>query len=391
MEISSLDIVFFCWLTAFVTLSVGMLSGVWLRRRRFGEPQRLSHWPDVSIIKPIKGETFDLVTSLTSFLNQDYPGFLELIVVTEKGDESAAGVVDAIRQRSPDSNIVAIEAEVEDDFSAKVSSLRAGCRQARGDILVFSDADVRVSDALLRRAASELADSNVGVATCPVLFEGGTGLGAVLNRLMVNVDVLAFMLVSDQLNRLDVMSGGVMAFRRETVDGLDVLNRLSGRLLDDVDLARMVVRSGLRVKILDEFARITQPHLGWSEWSTAYHRWSLGYRISKPLAFWLTPLVHWLPVAVTYILLAALGWAAPEGALILTVSALLVRCLFAATMFTWTGQSPLLASLKPLADVGALMIWFKACLCTSTEWAGWCYRLNRKGQVIRKRETGRVV
>ena len=67
----------------------------WLANQRLStEHSQLDTWPDVAIVIPARNEQGVITPTLTSLQNQDYPGYLSIIVVD---DNSEDGTVDDIK------------------------------------------------------------------------------------------------------------------------------------------------------------------------------------------------------------------------------------------------------------------------------------------------------
>ena len=137
-----------------------------LARRRPGRYR--GHTPSVSILKPVRGADPGFHEALRSNASQDYPDFEILFGVADPGDP-AIPVIERVAREFPRRSIRWIRTHPTTP-NAKVGSLMEIAPEARGTVLVVSDADIRVPDGYLRDVVAPLADPSVGLVTC-----GGRG------------------------------------------------------------------------------------------------------------------------------------------------------------------------------------------------------------------------
>src|SRR5213593_4817996 len=111
--------------------------------------------PSLSIVVPARDEAASIGRALGSLLAQDYPD-LEVIAVD---DRSADGTGDVLRDLAArDSRLLAVRV---DDLPAgwlgKNHALWRGAERARGEWLLFTDADVIFAQGALRHAVAYAA------------------------------------------------------------------------------------------------------------------------------------------------------------------------------------------------------------------------------------------
>lgn len=107
-------------------------------------------WPSLSIIIPACNEAEYIESALTTLLAQDYP-LLEIIVVNDRSTDATGRIIE--RMATQDSRIRVIHIDrLPEDWLGKVHALHRGVQQARGDWLLFSDADIHFAPGMLRRA-----------------------------------------------------------------------------------------------------------------------------------------------------------------------------------------------------------------------------------------------
>src|SRR5207237_2172717 len=116
--------------------------------------------PGVSILRPLKGTDPEMYESLRSHCVQDYPEY-EILFGGSEADDPALKFVKRLKQEFPEQAIRTLVCEQRLGTNMKVSNLAQMAREAKYDILVVSDSDIRVPSDYLRRVVAPLSDSNV--------------------------------------------------------------------------------------------------------------------------------------------------------------------------------------------------------------------------------------
>ncbi len=112
--------------------------------------------PPITILKPVKGPEPADYESFASFCRQEYPRY-QLLFGTMEPDDPIVGMVERLRGEFPDREIDLVVCGEELGANRKVSNLRNMEREARCDILLISDADMRVAPDYLCRVSQPLA------------------------------------------------------------------------------------------------------------------------------------------------------------------------------------------------------------------------------------------
>ncbi|HET7341272.1 MAG TPA: glycosyltransferase, partial [Methylomirabilota bacterium] len=136
--------------------------------RRPPRPRRPAH-PSLSVIVAAYNEAGCIRAKLDSTLAQRYPERrLEVVVVS---DGSTDGT-DALVTAHPDPRVRLIRQEPRAGTS---SALNRGVLAARGDVLVFTDANAMFAPDALARLAAPFGDPRVGLVSGQGLYTGATG------------------------------------------------------------------------------------------------------------------------------------------------------------------------------------------------------------------------
>ena len=98
---------------------------------------------------------------------QDYPEYEILFGVHRPNDPAVAVVEKIIAEFSGRISARLIITGESPIPNAKAFSLNRMVREARFDVLVMSDSDVRVTPSLLSHLAQEFQDDRVGLISCP--------------------------------------------------------------------------------------------------------------------------------------------------------------------------------------------------------------------------------
>lgn len=333
------------------------------------------HTPPISVLKPLSGLDDGLEENLRSFFEQDYPNF-EILFAVRQADDPAVAVVERLRAAYPRVRSRLITTGEPPYPNAKVFSLDCMLAEARHDLVVMSDSDVRVAPSMLRVLAAEFNDPAVGLATCPYRAVPGPSPWSTLEALGLNTEFLSGVLVARMLEGMKFALGPTIAARRETLARIGGFSRLKDYLAEDFVMGQLAAAAGYRV-ILSSFViehRIGAQRLG----ANLRHRlrWNRSTRRSRPwgyvgqvftnplppaLLLWAAAPGLWWVAALTALLRAAAGWAV-AGAVLRDP---LTRRLW------W---------LVPLQDAASFLAWVAGFFGSTITWRGRRYRVLPDGR-----------
>src|SRR5277367_4063285 len=104
--------------------------------------------PPVSCLKPIKGLDIDAYENYASFCRQDYPEY-EIVFCVDPGDP-ALPLLEKLIRDFPEQQIRLLFGSGRDAVNDKVARLVRLTKEAKYDIFVITDGDVRVKPDYLR-------------------------------------------------------------------------------------------------------------------------------------------------------------------------------------------------------------------------------------------------
>ncbi len=241
------------------------------------------YFPPVSILKPIRGLDREAYENYASFCRQDYPEFEILFCVTDDSDPA----VPVIRKLIADFPQRPIRLLVGSDplgASDKVNKLCRMAREARNEVVIVSDSDVRVEPGFLRAVAAPFADAGVGGVTC--LYRGLTdgGFAADLEALGNSADFAPGVLVAWILGggKFDFMLGAVMATTKKHLAEIGGFESLADYFCDDYELGNRLAARGRRVELSRFPVDIVYPRETLAEAFRHQLRWNLSIRFSRP-------------------------------------------------------------------------------------------------------------
>ena len=111
--------------------------------------------PFVSVIVPARNEAHNIAACVRSLGASDYPGF-EVIVVDDRSDDGTGAVARAVETGRAARKIVVDGAPVPHGWFGKQWACWQGVQEARGEILLFTDADTLHGELLMARAVAGL-------------------------------------------------------------------------------------------------------------------------------------------------------------------------------------------------------------------------------------------
>lgn len=214
----------------------------WNRR-----PASVDGDPRVTIIVPARNESADIEATLTRLLALDYDNY-EVVAVNDRSTDNTGAIMDRVAS-SPNARgrlkIVHVK-ELPTGWLGKTHAMWSAAREAKGEWVLFTDADVMFKPAALRRA---VAYAEAEPADHVVLFPKMT-MTKPGERMMIAFFQTLFMFghrpwkVANP-NTDDHM--GVGAFnmvRRKAYESVGTYQRLRMEVLDDMKLGKVIKKAG---------------------------------------------------------------------------------------------------------------------------------------------------
>ena len=371
-------------LLGIVQALVGLAAVV--RFRRPGAPKvREASLPPVSVLKPLHGDEPGLEAALRSFCRQRYPAF-QLVFGVQDAADPALPVLRRILAGFPSLDSALVIDPTPHGINPKVANLVNMLPQARHDILIVADSDMRVREDYLARVVAALQVEGVGLVT--TLYSGlptVRGLVARLGATRITHGFLPAVLLARGLGRQDCL-GGTMALRRSVLDEIGGFAAFVGYLADDAALGREIIRLGLKVELARTVPRTSIAETRLAALIAHELRWDRTMRSLAPLGFALSAIQH--PIA--WALLAILLSGAAVWAWLLLALAWAARALVAVAIDRALGRpEPNPFWLLPLRDALSLGLQVASFLGDRVDWQGQTLRVDRWADVSLRGSQGR--
>jgi len=206
--------------------------------------------PLVSVIVPARNEAVNIETCVGSLAASTYPDF-EIIVVDDQSADDTAEQARAVGLGNARRLEVVRGAELPSGWLGKPWACWQGARAARGEVLLFTDADTIHGPDLLTRAVAELQDTRADVVT----ILGRQIMGSFWERLVQPQIFLMLLLRFAHVERAvasgrwrdAIANGQFLLFTREAYDALGGHQAVQGEVVEDLMLAQRIVRRGRRL------------------------------------------------------------------------------------------------------------------------------------------------
>ena len=350
----------------------------WILRRL--PPRDDSFAAPVSILKPVRGVDQGAYENFASYCRLDYPEY-ELVFAMADPHDPVIPVIEKLRRDFPDRSIRFVTDVPRVGENNKVNSLCRLVKEARYELLVMTDSDVRVPRDYLREVVAPFADRRVGAVTCFYRCAGGGTLAADLDMLGMCMDSVPSALVARQLEgKVQFAFGWTMATTKTRLAEIGGWEAMANHHSDDFELGNRIASKGHRVELMREPVWMVFPRERFSDFLRHEFRWAIGLRNVRPAGYAGMIFTHGLPWAVLAAVVAAVsGWTGTAAAFIAAYLALRVGLAYAAGV--WGLQDRNIASklwLAPVRDAMSAAVWFAGFFTDRIRWRGLEYRVRNR-------------
>jgi hopene-associated glycosyltransferase HpnB len=210
-------------------------------------------WPDVVAVVPARNEAEMLPATLPALLGQEYPGTLTVIVVDDRSSDGTAEVAAKLDDGRPLKVIAGTAAPA--GWAGKVWAMAqglgaagipaaAGANPEPAGYVLFTDADIAFRARTLRDLVAAAEADDRDLVSQMALLRTATGWERVVVPAFVYffAQLYPFRRVNVPGSRTAAAAGGCMLVRRGALEKSGGLAPISGALIDDVAMGRMIKR-----------------------------------------------------------------------------------------------------------------------------------------------------
>jgi len=374
------------WRDALLLLAAAPLfyyAAATLAALRFFRREHARRWhsytPPVSLLKPVRGADSTTYDNFASFCRQDYPAYEILFAVNESNDPAVPHINRLIAE-FPNIPIQVFVGAESLGANRKVNKLARLAREARHEILVLTDGDVRVGPNYLRDVVAPFADQTTGVVTSFYRSIADPNLGAELEAIGASSDFFAGVLMAELTEGINFALGASIVTTKRWLSKIGGFQSIAGMLSDDYELGLRIAQAGGRILLSREAVWTVYPAQTAGSFWHHQVRWARTVRLCRPLSYFGLIFTLGLPWTVLAVSLAPAKWLTVSY----VVGYLVFRLVMAWTVGVWGVADDTLRRriwLVPLRDAIYFFVWLAGFFSNRVVWGGETYVI-RHGQMI---------
>jgi len=335
--------------------------------------------PPVSLLKPVKGVDFGSYENFLSFCRQDYPDYEILFAVNDDADP-AIPLIRRMISEFPALRIRLISGAARIGTNRKVNNLIELAHEARHEILVLTDGDVRVSPNYLREVVEPFADAKIGAVTSFYRGIAEKNLGAELEAIGASSDFFAGVLVAQWMEGMKFALGASIVTTKHWVAKIGGFEAIVNMHSDDYELGHRIAKAGGQVLLSRESVWTMYPAQTPRGFWNHQVRWARTVRLCRPISYLGLTFTHGLPWALLAAVVAPAKWIAAAYLLAYGI----LRLVMAWIVGVWgVGDEVLRRNLwlVPLRDAIYFAVWLASFTSNRIRWSGEEFTMQ-KGQMV---------
>jgi ceramide glucosyltransferase len=256
-------------------------------------------WPPVTVLKPIYGLEKGLLENLRSICRQDYPIY-QVVLSVQRLDDPAIPLLREVEREFGSELVTVVVADSEPRVNGRIQNLIGGYREARHDVIVFTDSDVHHRPDYLRTIVAPLFDREVGCSNTLYRATGARAWYERLEQLTLTGDFIINVIFAAMTGASGFCLGASTALRRETLERIGGLEALADYLVEDYEMGRRVTELGLRTAVVNDFVDTRVDLASPEAWWEHQVYWNLNTRAARPVLYTAALVTRELPAAVLF-------------------------------------------------------------------------------------------
>jgi ceramide glucosyltransferase len=330
--------------------------------------------PPVSLLKPVRGVDFASYENFASFCVQNYPDYEILFCVNEMSD-AAVPVIERVMKDYPARRIHILSNAPQIGANRKVNNLALLASQARYEILLQTDGDVRVGPNYVQEMVASFADPSVGVTSCFYRGIAQNNFWAELEAVGTASDFFAGALVAEWKEGMTFALGASVGTTKSWLAKIGGYEALADLLADDYELGNRIHKAGGQVLLSREPVWTMYPAQGARGFWDHQVRWARTVRLCRPASFFGLLFTHGLPWSLLAAAVAPTAWVG-GGYLI---AYLVLRFMMAWAVGIWGVGDEVLRRrmwLVPVRDLVNFAVWLGGFASNRVTWGGLEYEMK---------------
>ena len=207
-------------------------------------PLQQENVPKVSVIIPACNEAATIEPALKSILELDYTD-LEVIAINDRSVDRTGTVLAQMQKKYPDLQIYDIS-ELPEGWLGKNHALQYGAERARGEYLLFTDADIIMEKSSLARAMRHMLENGLDHMS---MFFKSIAPGGLLNALILDAGGGLMLLLKpwkakDPKSKRYMGIGAFNLVKSDVYKAIDGHRTIAMHPIDDVMLGKVIKDSG---------------------------------------------------------------------------------------------------------------------------------------------------
>jgi ceramide glucosyltransferase len=331
--------------------------------------------PPVSVLKPVRGVDFGSYENFASFCRQEYPDYEILFAVNDAADP-AVPLIRRIIADFPRREIRLLVGGEQLGANRKVNKLARLAREARSEVLVLTDGDVRVAPRFLREVVAPLSDRKTGAATSFYRGIAEKNLGAQIEAIGASSDFFAGVLMAAWTEGITFALGASIGTTKQWLAKIGGFEAIADALADDYELGHRIAKAGGEVVLSRETVWTMYPAQTLRSFWDHQVRWARTVRLCRPLSYIGLLFTQGLPWALLAAVVAPAKWIA--GAYLLAYAVL--RFAMAWTVGIWGVGDEVLRQkiwLVPLRDAIHFVVWLASFGSNRIRWGNVDYVIGQ--------------
>jgi ceramide glucosyltransferase len=356
--------------------------GVWATWKHTAQPLAAAHQArtdvlePLSILKPIKGLEEELELNLRSFFEQAYPAALQFVFTSTEPNDPGMQLARRVAADYPALRVRFATSDPSFGVNPKVSNLAGGLQLAEHDLVLQTDANVRLRPGYLQDVVREYGSSGAALLGSLIAGSGERSLGAALDNIQLTTFTTPGICLAQELVGLPCVIGKAIVYRRSELTALGGLARVKDVLAEDYVLGQAYLQAGKivllsrlvvdNVNVDATLLRFLGRHSRWLKMRVVVHVGGFAADLLSNATFFA-------------VLAAALSGFEPQ-LVALCAAVIAYKMRVDARLIRRLRGRPLAARhllCMPLRDLLLPCVWFYALFSRTTEWRGERFQLSR--------------